>query len=104
MAYLYCPSSRVAFSRKEKLIKKYKQGNYIANFGGPWEAIIPYEWYGEGGILEFEGLLVQAPIEYDKWLTKIFGDYMQFPPIDARVSTHCTDVIDTEKSYLKYVH
>ena len=36
--------------------------------------------------VEFEGLKVMAMAGYDKYLTKIFGDWRQLPPEDQRVS------------------
>lgn len=38
--------------------------------------------------MEFEGRQYRAPIGYDKWLRSIYGDYMQLPPEEYRVSHH----------------
>lgn len=38
--------------------------------------------------VEFEGYLFNAPIGYDLWLKSIYGDYMQLPPIEKRVTHH----------------
>ena len=65
--------------------------------------IVPHEWYGEGAIAEFEGLKVKIPVEYDKWLTQVYGNYMQLPPEEKRVTHHFSDVIDLEKSYKEYI-
>ena len=37
---------------------------------------------------EFEGRLYKIPIGYDKWLRRIYGDYMQLPPIEKRTTHH----------------
>jgi lipopolysaccharide cholinephosphotransferase len=37
---------------------------------------------------EFEGNLYKIPIGYDKWLRNIYGDYMQLPPIEKRITHH----------------
>ena len=36
----------------------------------------------------FEGRQFRIPKEYHKYLTHIYGDYMQLPPEEKRVSTH----------------
>lgn len=38
--------------------------------------------------VEFEGKFYKAPVGYDEWLTDFYGDYMQLPPADKRVSHH----------------
>ena len=37
---------------------------------------------------EFEGRMYKIPIGYDKWLRRIYGDYMQLPPEEKRVTHH----------------
>ena len=36
--------------------------------------------------LPFEGLTVYAIAGYDEWLRDIYGDYMQLPPVEKRIS------------------
>lgn len=43
--------------------------------------------------LEYSGITVQAPREYDRLLKRQFGDYMQLPPVEARVN-HCPEIFD----------
>ena len=38
--------------------------------------------------VEFEGKKYKAPVRYDEYLREMYGDYMQFPPEDKRISTH----------------
>ena len=105
-AKLRYPTIEAAYATREKLFHSKTQQPYIANHCGAWgeKEIIPAEWYAEGTILEFEGLQVMAPKEYDKWLTQVYGDYMQLPPEEKRVTHHDTVVIDTENSYLNYMN
>ena len=63
---------------------------------------MPVSWFGEGQYLNFEGISVRVPCEYDKWLRQVYGDYMQFPPEEKRVAHHAADVIDLCKSYVEY--
>ena len=98
------PDFRKAVIKKEQLIKSVKKGTKLANHGGAWgeKEIVPAEWYGEGAVLEFEGLTVLGPEKYELWLKQVYGDYMKLPPIEKRVTHHYTDQIDLEKSYKYY--
>ena len=101
---IVCGSPRNALRRLEKLYRSMPNGKDCANFSGVYgdREIMPKDWYSEGETLNFEGLSVTVPKEYDKWLTQVYGDYMQFPPEEKRVTLHSTIVIDTKKSYLFY--
>lgn len=49
--------------------------------------IYPSSWFGEGIKVPFEDFEVILPIEYNKILHTIYGDYMT-PPIDANRTSH----------------
>ena len=36
----------------------------------------------------FEGRIYPVPNGYDEYLTLAYGDYMELPPVDKRVSGH----------------
>lgn len=36
----------------------------------------------------FEGKMYKIPSGYDKWLTRMYGDYMKLPPVEKRVTHH----------------
>ena len=42
-------------------------------------------------LLQFENLMLPAPIGYKEYLTSIYGDYMKLPPEDKRVSNHTSE-------------
>lgn len=44
--------------------------------------------------VEFEGKKYKAPVGYDEWLRSFYGDYLELPPEEKRVSHH---------SFLAYV-
>ena len=101
---LVCPNPKKALAKIDALRQSMKNGNMLVNFSGVYgdREIGPAEWYGEGETLEFEGITVTVPKEYDKLLTQIYGDYMTPPPPEKRITTHQTCVIDTENSYKNY--
>ena len=43
------------------------------------------------GTLPFEGRVYPAIEQYDAYLTQLYGEYMQFPPVEKRVSNHVYD-------------
>jgi lipopolysaccharide cholinephosphotransferase len=88
---------REALTAREALFRSVPQGNLLANYCGAWgkKEIVPSEWYSEGAALEFEGLMVHGPKEYDKWLMHVYGNYMRYPPVEKRVSHHYAEVIDS---------
>ena len=99
------PSAQTVLQKREDLFKSIPQGKYWANHCGAWgiREVIPAQWYGEGTTLEFEGIPVKAPKEYEKWLTQVYGNYMQLPPVEKRVTHHYTEVIDPENGYVRYM-
>lgn len=46
--------------------------------------IVPYEYYGKGKKVEFEGMMVTVPVEAEKYLSQIYGDYNIIPSVDKR--------------------
>lgn len=46
--------------------------------------------------LEFEGKMFKAPVGYGDWLKAFYGNYMELPPIEKRISHH-----DFEAYYLR---
>lgn len=53
--------------------------------------IFPKEWFNKLINVEFEGCLFKAPKEYDRVLTRIYGDYMRLPPPKDRIAHHYYD-------------
>ena len=102
---LFYPTVQAAKRAKDKMIRGCKESSVWANYLGTGgnKDIMPMQWYAEGVQLDFEGLKVTAPKEYDKWLTQTYGNYMELPPAEKRKTQHDTIVIDLEKSYLEYM-
>lgn len=62
----------------------------IGNIFGFWteKEYFPKEIYENLESLEFEELSLPCPKDYDKYLTQLYGNYMQLPPVEQRVPKH----------------
>lgn len=71
----------------------YENASWVAdlNFGGK-ERRVPKSLFERTVEVDFEGGKFWAPEGYDTWLRSIFGDYMQLPPEEKRVSNHFFEV------------
>lgn len=52
---------------------------------------MPTEWFREYTTLEFEGKPYSVLSHYHDYLTHLYGDYMQLPPVEQRVTRHQYD-------------
>ena len=95
-----------AITAAEAMFKAVPVSARVTNYydgGTSKREIVPVEWYGDGCNGVFEGIDITLPTQYDKLLTQIYGNYMEFPPVEDRVAHHYTEVIDPYNPYLKYI-
>lgn len=65
----------------------YETSKYIARIGiADTFRTLPDRW--ESTYAEFEGKLFRIPKGFDEILTKQYGDYMTFPPVENQVIHH----------------
>lgn len=80
-----------------KTISKYKVSEkYSGNYTGAYKLreLVPSEYFGNGKLLEFEGLQVKGPDKFNDYLEAIYGnDFMELPPIDSRQS-HGLEIVN----------
>lgn len=57
------------------------------------------EDYKEAVMVDFEGFKFPVPIGYDRILTNLYGDYMEFPPVEKRGTWHKDVIIDVDVPY-----
>ena len=92
----------------EAYISKYsvKDSDIICSHGNRYgeKDYIPKDCYGEGTLLEFEGVRVRIPEKYDEYLMRLYGDWRTPPPVDERKEIHQCKHVDTKKSYQNYTH
>lgn len=55
-------------------------------------SIISRRVYGKPKYVPFEDTLLPVPEDYDAYLTQMFGDYMQLPPVEQRQGLHLISV------------
>lgn len=77
---------------REEIMQRYRGSDsrlYKATYIANWEKSYYYEDEIEDLVLtDFEDIKVYIPAAYDKLLTRIYGDYMQLPPVGQRVTHH----------------
>lgn len=58
------------------------------------------ELFGTPVEMPFENILVLAPEHYDEYLTEVYGNWRQLPPIEKRKSAHDFIDLDLNKPYM----
>ncbi len=101
-------SPKESVARIKKLATKYRysETKYVTLY--VMTGFLSYEYYmwekddfAETIDLDFCGYKFPGPIGFDRLLKKIYGNYMELPPIDQRERAHQWVDIDTDKSYLE---
>lgn len=64
--------------------------------------VYPAEDFAEAVWVPFEDTQMPIPIGYDDYLTRVFGDYMELPPLEAQVAHHEAVFVDPEHPYEQY--
>ena len=69
----------------------YETSNYVGSTSSLYEGVknrALKEWYKDSILMDFEGSKYKVPVGYHEILTKIYGDYMQLPPEEKRITHH----------------
>ena len=66
---------------------------------GPEKTQFKKAWWEDTILVPYDGLQVRIPRDYDGFLTKIYGNYMQFPPQAVQDETKNVTVAIDEKAY-----
>jgi len=90
----------------EKVMTKipYDEAYYITNYlgGTSTRKVFTKDLFGEGRLVKFEGIDVLVPAKVEEYLTILYGDYMQLPPEEKRVSKHKNAGCDLNKPYYEF--
>ena len=94
---LRCIPSRVLLACDEKLMRKYenKGCDHYVSWGSHYSFLkqtMPKAWYEPAVKVEYSGKLYSAPKEWDKVLTRLYGDYMTPPAESDRLGHGAIDL------------
>ncbi len=84
-------NEQLILSLEEQFRKKnFDKVKFCAPMSGSYreKEIIPTAYYNMFTTLPFEDARFSVISEYAKYLTSVYGDYMQLPPLDKRKSHH----------------
>lgn len=83
-------STSIINEKLKKLIKSYDydSSKSVGNILGSYrdKEIVEKDFFGEGILLPFEDTYINCPVNYDSYLKSIYGNYMQLPPVEDRIS------------------
>jgi lipopolysaccharide cholinephosphotransferase len=98
------PHLKDAVIAREQTIKAVKSSKFYRNWDGGWgkKEIWEENYFQEGVDINFEGITVKAPKQYDKVLRHVYGNYMELPPKEKQILKHETKVIDLNHPYTYY--
>ncbi len=108
--YAIVPSKKIRddiWIHAEKQMSKYKWEDceYVTELIGSVKGMMwkhPKEWFDHVVYKEFEGHRMPLMAGYDEYMHRIWGDYMQLPPVEKRVVRRDTVYISTTEPYTKF--
>ena len=104
IASLFFPSFLSYYYRKkiinfENRAALEKGDHVVSYYGDYWEReFFDKKWFENYIDMQFSDFTVKVPVGYHEYLTNVYGDYMQFPPVDKRVSHHDHYYLNMDKS------
>ena len=68
----------------------YESSSLVAVYCGSYgpKEVFPKAWLEGVTSFPYEGMEVDLPVGYDNYLRQYYGDYMQLPPVEKRISHH----------------
>ncbi len=83
----------------------YDSSVWICNDLGAWrlKEAVPRSVMGEPTLYQFEDMQVYGAADYDAYLTHLYGNWRELPPLEKRITHHDFSYLDLEKSYTDYI-
>lgn len=89
------------FEQCDKILmtNPYEEAEYVAYFSTYRSAkiISPRKWFDSYYYVPFEDFEIRLPIGIHDYLTQLFGNYMQEPPIEKRIAQHSFGYLNLHK-------
>lgn len=95
---LFCIQALLVFIPYEFVIKRicnlmkyydYNESEYVTHLFEPnYKRIMSKTYYQDFVLMDFEGKKFYGLKHYHEYLSTYFGDYMQLPPVEKRISHH----------------
>lgn len=86
----------------DRYCQKYNNSTkYVGNVLGLYgvKDVFLKEWVSDVKLVPFENIQSYVPVNYDSYMKKLFGNYMELPPIEQRVSHHDAIFLSVKESY-----
>lgn len=85
------------YDLSEKIASFVSVGTKMRNMESPYNEVFPKSVYEDYINIDFENYKFPAISCYDRWLRAVYGDYLQLPPEDKRVSRHALSELSINK-------
>jgi len=91
---LFVPNYLSKYIRKKLICLDEKgnesNGSFLVSYYGDYgeKEYFKKEWFADYKMADFESLKVRIPCEYDSYLRQLYGNYMELPPIEKRITHH----------------
>ncbi len=111
IALFLFPSYKKSIQKRESNYTNRKVSDYVCITNGKQsEKKLPIEWFGTGITKIFSGIDVLCPVDYHKYLDKIYGNnYLNRNPAENRINANknikiSANILDLKKSYKEYLN
>jgi len=82
--------------------RKFDECKFVGNLVGNWryKEIMDRKYFGQAILYHFEDMQIYGVQDYDNYLTTLYKNWRELPPIEKQKSEHDFIELDLHKSYL----